>query len=93
MGGRALSELVIFERVLSDAEYASVENYLNAKWFGKGVTVSEAVSVTCPVTYPFLTLGEGASFAVSRAGLPKGDAAITVYGTFAKSFAVSTERL
>ena len=86
-GGRALSELVIFERVLSDAEYASVENYLNAKWFGKGVTVSEAVSVTSPVTYPFLTLGEGASFTVSRAALPKGDAAITVYGTFAKSFA------
>lgn len=84
MGGRALSELVIFDRVLTDAEYASVENYLKAKWFGRGVTVLEAVSATSPITYPFLTLGEGASFTVSRAALPKNDAAITVFGSLAK---------
>ena len=80
-GGRALSELVILTNVLTEAEYASVENYLNAKWFMKSVTVAEPVAVASPVTYPFLLLDDGASFAVSRSALSRTETAITVFGS------------
>ena len=72
---------MILTNVLTSAEYASVENYLNAKWFMKSVTVAELVAVASPVTYPFLLLDDGASFAVSRSALSKTEAAITVFGS------------
>ena len=33
-GGKRLCEMVLFNRALTDAERAQLENYLTVKWFG-----------------------------------------------------------
>lgn len=80
-GGRALSELVVFNRTLAAAEVADVEAYLTLKWKNKTVTLSESVDVTARVSYPNLTCTDGAAFTVRSNGLKAGgEAAVTVYG-------------
>lgn len=80
-GGRALSELVIFNRALTAAEIADVEAYMDLKWFGTTKTVTSNVDATGRVSYPNLDCGDGASFTVkSRRLEADGEAAVTVHG-------------
>lgn len=84
-GGRALSELVIFNRVLTAAEFNAVEAYLDLKWRGKTVEVAERVDATSRVSYPNLILDDGAGFVVNaRTLVDGGEAAVTVYGRLVK---------
>ena len=87
VSGRALSELIIFNRELSAAESTAVRNYLNAKWFGASAALASATNAVGPITFPYLTVDEGASFVVSRSALSRTDAAITVFGELAKGTA------
>lgn len=85
-GGRALSELVIFNRALTAAEVADVEAYMDLKWFGTTKTVTSAVDATGRVSYPNLTCGDGAAFTVKSRNLEAdGEAAVTVHGLFEKT--------
>lgn len=83
-GGRALSELVIFTNRLSAAEVAKVENYLLAKWQGTTVDVSSAVAVDVGMSYPHVTVGDGAVLVYSAAALVSGEPAVEVMGALAK---------
>lgn len=88
-GGRALSELIIFDRTLSNGEILQVKSYLNAKWKGfTPVTVNETVTPDEVVGYGALTLGEAAAFVLTDAVLGGSKAApISVWGAFDKSAA------
>ena len=80
-GGRALSELVIFNRALTAAEIADIEAYMDLKWFGTTKTVTSSVDATGRVSYPNLACGEGAAFTVKSSSLEAGgEAAVTVHG-------------
>jgi len=84
-GGRALSELVVFNRALTAKEMGDIETYLELKWYNSKVTLTETVDATAGVSYPNLLLGSGAGFAVNPFGLKEGgDAAVTVYGVLSQ---------
>ena len=86
-GGRALSELVVFNRALTAAEFNDVEAYLDCKWKGKTVEASSSVDATERVAYPNLVCGDGIAFTVDARTLSAGGAAaITVYGRMVKLF-------
>ncbi|MGN0832863.1 MAG: hypothetical protein ACI4RD_04345 [Kiritimatiellia bacterium] len=86
-GGRALSELVVFNRALTAFELGDVEAYLDFKWRGKTVESAAAIDATARVSYPNLVCGEGTAFTVNARTLPVGGgAAITVYGRMVKLF-------
>ena len=86
-GGRALSELVIFNRALTAAEFNDVEAYLDLKWRKKSVTLSAVVDATARVSYPNLVCEDGFGFAVSpRALTAGGEAAVTVCGLMSKLY-------
>lgn len=84
-GGRALSELVIFNRTLSATEFAEVESYLGAKWFGATTNLTTAANVGTGLVYPNLTVADGASFVFTTAALDAEGPAVNVMGTLAKT--------
>ena len=88
-GGRALSELIIFNRTLSVEEVLQVKSYLTAKWKGlPPVTVNGEVTPSEVTGYDKLTLGEGASFVLTDASLGSSLAApVNVWGKFDKTAA------
>lgn len=88
-GGRALSELIVFNRTLSVEEVLQVKSYLTAKWKGLSpVTVNGAVTPSEVTGYDSLTLGEGASFVLTDASLGSALAApVNVWGKFDKTAA------
>ena len=84
-GGRALSELVVFNRALTAVEFNDVEAYLDTKWKNKMVMLAETVDATVRVSYPNLNLDAGAGFTVNARALKEGgEAAVTVYGQLTK---------
>lgn len=87
-GGRALSELIVFNRVLTDGEIVDVENYLGAKWFDATTNLVETATVPATgLTYPNLTVDAGGSFAVNAADVTRGQPCVKVYGTLRKGTA------
>lgn len=84
-GGRALSEIALFNEELSERERLMVENYLRVKWTGATSVLSAPVNApSADAVFPSLDLADGASFTLTNA-VGKAEAAITVAGVLTKS--------
>lgn len=84
-GGRALSELVLFNEALDPRARRIVESYLRAKWMNARETLAAPVNApSADAVFPALDLADGAAFTLTNA-LDAADAAISVAGVLTKS--------
>ena len=84
-GGRALSEIALFNEELSESDRLKVENYLRVKWTGATSALAAAVNApSADALFPSLDLADGASFTLTNS-VDAAEAAITVAGVLTKS--------
>lgn len=90
-GGKAVSELIIIDRALSEKEVYAVENYLYVKWRSGDAkaktTLSAATDIAAGDSFPNLVLAEGAALNVDFTDVAKGGTLCTVYGRLTKTAA------
>ena len=88
-GGKAVSELIILDRALSEKEVYAVENYLYVKWRSGDAkattTLSAATDITAGDSFPNLVLADGAALNVDFSDVAKGGTLCTVYGKLTKT--------
>jgi len=94
-GVQTHAEVILYDRVLTAAERASVESYLNSKWFGVGQLPVTSVTATSTVDFlsvndaPIVIASQGATAAIEQVEVAV-DAALTVSDVDSATLASAT---